>query len=390
MPTPKLYNRSGWLYEKIRSERTGVLDGTVFQYLKGREYKSYIDAGARSNGHSTGDFIEEPAGIIESLLREEVYILKGITIDTVTINGANDEVTINESISNIDDFYNGAVWVNLSELDEQTVSDFVGSTGTFIMPSITGQSSVDSVYLYNVNCNIDTASFDVIGNTTNGLRKDWKFRRSINGLQNAFNLIDELLYESHCILFQSNDEIRIKALDAEASVTETFDTPLMSQGRPLISVALTPMDSLYTEFRLKYGYEYGLGDHTKEHFCSHNDSSDSTNLGSTYQTMCGDARVNYNIDRTFEYYSNWIWDDTTAAYLLQKLIEWNTEQRLVVNYTGDLKNHVKYEIGDQVLIDYADMIPTGKNNSAKFIITYKEIVMNKGNWAVNFELTELP
>lgn len=378
----------GKIYIKKREERTGVLDADIYQALEGRMYKSYIDTG-RSNGHSTGDLIEEPSGLIESLLREDVYVLKGITINAVSINGANDEVTVNESISNLDDFYNGAVWVNLSELDEKTISDFVGSTGTFIMPSITGQSSVDSVYLYNVNCNIDTASFDAIGNTTNGLRKDWKFRGSINTPRSAFSVIEELLFESHCILFQSNDEIRIKALDAEASVTETFDTPLVS-GRPLISVALTPMDALYTEFRLKYGFDYGHGDHLKEHFCSHNDSSDSTNLGSSYQTMCGDARVNYNIDRTFEYYSNWIWDDTTAAYLLQKLIEWNTEQRLMVNYTGDLKNHIKYEIGDQVLIDYPDMIPTGKNNSAKFMITYKEVVMIKGNWAVNFELTELP
>ena len=60
-----------------------------------------------------------------------------------------------------------------------------------------------------------------------------------------------------------------------------------------------------------------------------------------------------------------------------------------MSYTGDIKNHIKYEIGDVVLINYSKVLPTNKNNSAKFQIMGKTINLAKGQGFVNFTLIEV-
>ena len=72
-----------------------------------------------------------------------------------------------------------------------------------------------------------------------------------------------------------------------------------------------------------------------------------------------------------------------------KLVEWFTKQRLVVNWSGDIKNHIKYEVGDQVILNDSDLIPTGINNSSKFMIIGKRINIIKSSPYVQFQLLEL-
>ena len=60
----------------------------------------------------------------------------------------------------------------------------------------------------------------------------------------------------------------------------------------------------------------------------------------------------------------------------------------MVEYYGDFKNHMKYEIGDQVKINYSSMIPTGLNNSAFFLITGKAVESVNGIPTVRLTLME--
>jgi len=128
--------------------------------------------------------------------------------------------------------------------------------------------------------------------------------------------------------------------------------------------------NIYPSFVLNYAYDY-----TKKIYKSKitvdKNSSSSTYLDG-YKQTCADAEAKYKISRKYEYNSDWIQDETTAELFLERLILWFSYQRLLVNWTGDIKNHIQYEIGDRVLVNYPLMIPTSKNNSQQFQIIGKQ------------------
>ena len=128
----------------------------------------------------------------------------------------------------------------------------------------------------------------------------------------------------------------------------------------MMEVRLSSLLNVYTDFALNYSYNYATGEYADR--IVHNKKGGD--LTSTYTTLCSDAEDNYLFNRKLEYNTNWIYDDTTAQYLLQKLISWHTKQRLIVEYWGDVKNHIKYELGDKVKINYSDMLPTGISSLA--------------------------
>jgi len=87
-----------------------------------------------------------------------------------------------------------------------------------------------------------------------------------------------------------------------------------------------------------------------------------------------------------------IYDDTTAEYFLQKKIEWFTKQRLLVDYVtpivGNL-NYIKYEIGDQVKLNFAKGIPAGINDTSMFMITDKRVTPLIGGGYISWGLIQL-
>jgi len=64
---------------------------TAWAAMKGREYGSWVDDVARSNGHDEGDMIEDPAFIVESLLRDEAG-LSTSDIDVASFDNCQDFV----------------------------------------------------------------------------------------------------------------------------------------------------------------------------------------------------------------------------------------------------------------------------------------------------------
>jgi len=392
--------------ETVKNDKPPSL-GSLYVPVQGKEFDTWVDAGSRDNGYDSGDLIENPAYVIEDFLRSQIFAEFDVEI---TANGTWDSgtkttITCPDLLSSVDDYYNGAYVVHVrpatGTATQLTVSDYVGSTNVLSLSAAVTVANGDYVYLWNIQGDnrINIASFDAVGNATDGHRDDgggtgvtWEFARSVNAKLSSRMLLDQLLYESHCMLVLNTDpdtgvgQYELYALEAGSS-DGTLSTPLHRDGLPQIAVSLTDLAEVYTDFTFRYLYHYGKGSCVKTLFCNKNDSS--TGIGSTYETYCQNAIDNYKVNRKFHYECSWIRDDDTAEELFKLLIKMMTKQRLLIQYEGNIKDYIDYKVGNVVLVNYADMIPTGVNNSTKFRITQKTVVPKKKDGSVLFQLTEI-
>ena len=398
---------------------------------------------ARPNTYNTDDLIENPAYVTESIIRDWILTEFDLLIDSIL----GDDVTIDGTVNStplrveIDDYYNGAILVNVTRNERYSVSDYEGSSQTLTLSATpAGWSAGDKCYLKNIQANIDENAFDALGagvvetgtttstttnklidsaqnfsstvlagmrvkNTTDttysyvksvdsntqltleddiiisgenysiyGAREGWKFARSLNTQQTSQQVLNQLCYESHCMLFKSYNDYRLVALE-DGNTVGTLTQPYIENGLPQISTKLTSLLNIYTDFTLNYAYNYAKKIYTKKATVNKNATSNA--YLDSLKTYCSDAETNYKVSRKFEYNSDWIQDDSTALYLLERLVLWNTYQRMIISWTGDIENHIHYEIGDRVLINYDYMMPTGKNNSQVYIIIGKTISPKK-------------
>jgi hypothetical protein len=156
-----------------------------------------------------------------------------------------------------------------------------------------------------------------------------------------------------------------------------------------VKCKLTPLVNVYTSFELFYHYDYGKGDYTKRILVDKNgfsNPSGGTTLTVEHQNLCQFAEDTYRVSNPFTYSSNWINDDATAEFFLDKKIRWFTEQRLEVTWTSPFADgnfdYIASEVGDQGVLDFTQGIPAGYedaeaqglNNS--FMITSKNVVIN--------------
>ena len=373
----------------------------AFARGKGREFGRWIDnvrGGARSNGYNEGDLIENPIYVIESLLRDEMFVKRDLRIlsSADTTHFVCTDVDLGE-----DDDYNNAEFYNATTLVKRYITDYVGATNTFTISSAdAAMVAGNNFYLTNIGADyfIDETTFDAIGNTTNGKRNGWKVARSINTKQNIQNLISELLFESHCVLFDSTDEsgayskIKVKALDkmVSAPIITNLIQPLISDGIPQASIDFSDLGQIFTSFKLFYHIDPAKGDYLKSISVDENgysNPSGGTTLTNEHKNLCGYAEKLYKINNPFVYSSNWIYDDATAEYFLDKKIRWFTEQRLRLHYASAISygviDFITLEIGDQVMFTSAtDILPDRYSyqgtvqSSHKFMVYGKTIVTN--------------
>jgi hypothetical protein len=357
--------------------------------IKGRMFGAWVDTGTRDNGYDEDDLIENPVYIAESILRDEIFVERDLTITTKT---ARNTMTIDGLLSADDDYYNGAYLVNATQKFVEIITDYTGATKTVTVSGDEDEIDAnDNVFITKIQGDnkIDITSFDAAGNTADGLRDGWIFGRSVYEKENARSLLGSLCFESHSILNFSNQVYRFIPLDNGTEVA-TWTSIAYDAGREGISSALTPLENVYTSFRLKYNYDYGKGDYKKEWFVDGNGyTSGGASLGATEQGLCSDAKTNYKITNPFEYGCAWIYDDATAEKLLIKLVNWFTKQRWLVSITQTFKDYCQYDIGDLVKINYPAYIPNALNNSSKFMIYGKNIVETKGRSYINFNLMEI-
>jgi hypothetical protein len=124
---------------------------------------------------------------------------------------------------------------------------------------------------------IDFASVDAVGNTTNGTRKDWKFARSINAVENSVDIVRRMCYESHLCAIKTHDgKRRLIALDTNPSTPYVIEQNQMSR-KPLIS--WSHHSFIRNQFNVGYAYNYATGAFEKsivvdENKCSFEEGTD--------------------------------------------------------------------------------------------------------------------
>ncbi len=375
---------------------------------KGREYSRWIDhinaldaSKNRTMGDVEGGLIACPPYNIESLFRDEAWVERDLQI---TSSADTTHFICDEVISRTDDYYNYSILYNATTGVKSFTTDYVGSTNTFTINAADGAMAAgDNIYLTNIQGDnkIDFATFDAIGNTTNGTRKDWLFAKSMNNQYPLQFIVNELCFESHCVLSESVNgdtgapQLRLIALDSGSG--DTWTKPAFRDGKPMVDISRTALKNVFTSFKLFYYWDYGKQDYEKSIFVDKNGFGGTGTLAIADQLLCKKAESTYKVNQPFSYSANWIYDDTTAELFLQKKVEWFTKQRSIVDWTtglsdrtfGGTTDFIGYELGDQVKLNYSQSIPTGLNNSAFFMITNKRIITVQGAPLIQWRLIEM-
>lgn len=360
----------------------------------------YINGSARSNGRNEGDVIHQPAGIVESILRDEVFAERDLLVDTYI---DDNHFVCNDLRSTEDDFYKNAIYYNTVTGHYSYVFGYVGSTKTIHLANADfALAPGQTIYFTNIQGDnkINYQSFDLLNNTTNGTRKDWRFTRTLHQEENPASILQKLLYEMRAILFTSHNQYKIVALDEDAGSVDTWTEPLKQNGRYMFSSSLTPLDQLFNDYKIHYDYDYGSGEYRKTLFVNKNGYSEELTNGATYQATCKSIYDDYKRINKFEYYCDWIKgiDYTTgggykyhsiAEYFFNKIFAWHSIQRMIVNWAAPVSNYLQYEVGDQVILNNPKLIPTGINNSSKFMIFENPIIPLPGAPIINFKLIEM-
>ncbi len=401
------YLMRGWLANNTKIEQQLTDEKKLYEFtdaffLQGLIFGRWIQkTGAlnRTNGYSIGDMIENPAYVIESILRDWLFVERNRRIDTSssatkavldgTVNGR--ALTVK-----IDDYYKYAIWHNHSTGFKTYIAGYDGSTQEVILADadISGAMAAgDWVTITNIQGDnlIDTASFDVVGNTTNGTRDGYQLARYFTERESMRDIIDSICQDFHLFLTKSGMRYRLACLDRKSAVDGVFSNPLKQNGVPLLQVWLSPLDSLYSQYSFKHGV-----DGRYEMVCSPTGST--YGLGATYEGKCASAEMKYRqVGREYgKIYEN-IYNgmdskpttDTTMHRIAKSTIDFYTQLRAMVEYQGDFKNHIKYEVGDQVKINYPTLIPAGLNDWEYFLIYDKSIEAVNGIPTVRFRLIQI-
>ncbi len=332
----------------------------------------------RYNGYSENDLIENPAYIIESLLRDEIFVERDLSVTTVT---STTVFTCSGLKNSTDGYYVNAIYYNATRGTKKYVTAYTGSTKTITLDSADTNLAVgDKIFFTNIQGDqrIQQQTFDYVGNSVDGLRANWKFRFSFTSKKIVKEYFSQMLFECHCSLYDAFNGVKIIPLDTTADAVDTWTVPLTRNSeRELVFPKLTPLSEIYSDFRIKYDYDVGSGNYRREYFVNPSGYTSGASL-SVEQGLCSDAISNYKIPpKKYEYQCDFIADSTTAQNLLKKLVAMKTSQKLIVNWSGEISTHIKYEKGDQVKFNYSNMIPTGLNNSSLFMIINKTIQPKK-------------
>lgn len=384
----------------------------AFAYGKGRMFDRWIDYAlannttrAASNGGATdptyteGDLIEQPAYLFESLYRDEFFVERDLSISTYigTTSGGglyNYTFTVNDLSSSIDDFYNNAIIHNATTGKKYYVTGFTGSSKTIVATTTIQDTAIaagDKIFFTNIkgDSKLDIESIDIVGNDTDGLRNGWKFNRSIYQEEDPELLLGNLLFEMRCMRDRRYDKIALIALDEEAGSVDTWTSPIKQRGKYAVSCNLSPVNNLINDLTVNYAYDYGKQDFSKKLFVNKNGYSSELTNGATYKTTCKSVYDNYHkLINKYEYNCKWISDDATAELFFNHLFEWKSKQRLIVNWMGGLKDYIKYDRGDQVILNHS-RIPTGLRNVSKFMIQSNLGVPIPGGSVINFKLIQM-
>jgi len=213
--------------------------------------------------------------------------------------------------------------------------------------------------------------------------------------------LNKICMQSHSVLFVDfNNEWKMVSLSAGTSAMTITSGDIRSDanGRPttgINAVTLTPLSELYNEFTINYNWDNGQERFLNELYIRDDGTSTVTtpsfvsspaSLGG-YATLCGTSYQNYNgYKNRLIIDADWINDDATAELLLIELVTFFKDRKHVVNIetkndftVGASDYSLELELGDQVLINWADYLPTGVTNSALFMLFKNDFITYQNN-----------
>lgn len=220
-----------------------------------------------------------------------------------------------------------------------------------------------------ISTEIDFASFDVMGNTTNGIRKDWYNIAYIDSGVNSLEFIAEFCQQNGIIYFQNyQNKEKVVALSKQTTVKTIDDT---TQLEDEIKISLSDLSDFFNEFYINYDKSWVTNNYRKTLYltASTNNLSSNSRGGTpnTYTGLCTDSQTKYNMTRRFTLDCDWINDAATAEYLIKWLAEWFCYRKYIVEMKFAGLDHIELELGDQIKINH-ELLPVGISNDDSFIL----------------------
>lgn len=216
---------------------------------------------------------------------------------------------------------------------------------------------------------INIASFDTAGNTTNGDRKDWKAAEVISDQGDSRDIIEKFCKEFGVVYFQNYENKETVRALKKLTAVKTIDRTTIQEETPKIT--FSKYKNIYNEFYLNYRKQYPSGKFLKTLFITASDHNLVSNTRggtpNTYTGLCADSQTKYNFTQRLTLDCDWIRDNATAEYLIKWLAEWLCYRKYIVEFQSAGLDHIELELGDQIKIDHT-LLPTGVSNDDSFII----------------------
>ena len=253
--------------------------------------------------------------------------------------------------------------------------------------------------------NIDTASFDVVGNTTNGLRKDWLFARSLTSIEKSLDIIARICFEAHLIRFErANGKYAIVALDRAST---SYNIIQAQMSRPP-TYNFTSQSYIMNQFSFSYFYDYATNAFRKSFIIDETQSNFLDNgltyafnpalglslygIGTASTGLCAYSQAQFKRKRKYIETFQWITDPATAELSAKRFMQRLFQPLIMVSVagwpgdttSGSEKPLVLYEIGDQCKVTHPLLAPTITNNVV-FMVTGKST--DKSTKTVQLTLT---
>jgi hypothetical protein len=229
---------------------------------------------------------------------------------------------------------------------------------------------------------INIASFDLIGNTTNGLRNGWLLASSIQTQKDAMDHLKQICYEFGLILFfNSAGQYTLVALDPQSTAYTIEPADVAGDGQngmPQIAVDFTPTDGIVNDITLNYQILYHTGQPARNIYVADIDGSgtDANNLASdtgaprdTYTNWMNGSVSKYAMRNQYNGTLEFIRDPATAELALKKMCDWQAYRRMIVRLKLIKNVHtLALEIGDVIQINNA-LLNANTIGNVQFIVT---------------------
>ena len=307
---------------------------------KGRQYGAYIDADSRNQGYNANALIENPIFIIESILRSELGVI---------YTGSGTSTTSNKLVDSNASFATSVVGQTLYNIKDKTTAMVTArDSGTTLSISADIMASGEKYVIGGLTSDeIDHASFDTSGNTTNGLLGDI-YEDAVGDVKFAFSqykfidskdMLERLGRLCFSYVFIGGDgKFKIKTLrrtDDYSASDQTIDYNDMTLNK----IGKTPLASVKNSVLVNYNHSYGANQNKSEAT-----ATDSTSQGTTVN--------GFNQTMKYELDANEILDSTTATKLAEAYINIMKSRKDIVEFNCVRTKYNHLEIGD--IIDFSN------------------------------------